>query len=50
MAKKIVFVLMGLVALILIVPAFMKSTFKVERSIEITQPVDIIFPESLRLQ
>ena len=45
MAKKIVFVLIGLVALILIVPAFMKSTFKVERSIEIAQPVDIIFPQ-----
>ncbi|HMV43162.1 MAG TPA: SRPBCC family protein [Leptospiraceae bacterium] len=45
MAKKIVFVLLGLVALILIIPAMMKSTFKVERSIEIARPAEVIFPQ-----
>lgn len=45
MIKKIVFVLLGLVALILIVPAMMKSTFKVERSIEIAKPAEVVFPQ-----
>ena len=44
MAKKIVFVLIGLVALILFVPAVMKPSFRIERSIEIAQPAEVIFP------
>ena len=41
MAKKIVFVLIGLVALTLLVPAFMKPEFRIERSIEIAKPAEI---------
>lgn len=44
MAKKIVFVLIGLVALILFVPVFMKPSFQIERSIEIAKPAEVIFP------
>jgi uncharacterized membrane protein YuzA (DUF378 family) len=44
MAKKIVFVLIGLVALILFVPVFMKPSFRIERSIEIAKPAEVIFP------
>jgi hypothetical protein len=44
MAKKIVFVLIGLVALILFVPAVMKPSFRIERSIEIAKPAEVIFP------
>lgn len=44
MLKKIVFVLIGLVALILFVPAVMKPTFRIERSIEIAKPAEEIFP------
>ncbi|MBP7280397.1 MAG: SRPBCC family protein [Leptospiraceae bacterium] len=43
MAKKIVFVLIGLVALTLLVPAFMKPEFRIERSIEIAKPAEVVF-------
>ena len=44
MAKKIVFVLIGLVALLLLIPAFMKPEFRIERSIEIAKPAEVVFP------
>ncbi len=44
MAKKFVFVLIGLVALMLFVLAVMKPTFRIERSIEIAKPAEVIFP------
>lgn len=43
MVKKIVFVLIGLVALTLLVPALMKPEFRIERSIEIAKPAEVVF-------
>ena len=41
--KYILFVLLGIVALVLIIPVFMSSTYHVERSIEITAPDSLVF-------
>lgn len=43
MLKKILVVLAGLVALILIIPVFLPSSFKVVRTIEIAKPAETVF-------
>jgi hypothetical protein len=44
MIKKILIALVGLVALILLIPFFMASRFQVTRTIEISKPPESIFP------
>jgi hypothetical protein len=42
--KKLSIIAIGIIALILIIPIFMKSSFKVERSLVIAKPASDIFP------
>jgi len=43
MKKKISIIIIGIIAVILLIPVFLKSTFKIERSIVISKPASLIF-------
>jgi hypothetical protein len=43
MKKKISIIVIGIIAIILLIPVFLKSTFLIERSIVISKPANVIF-------
>jgi len=44
MIKKLLYLLLGIIALILIVAAFLPSSYTVERSVEIAKPPEVVYP------
>jgi len=44
MIKKLLYVLLGIVALILIVALFLPASYTVERSVEIAKPPEVVYP------
>jgi len=44
MIKKLLFVLLGIIALILVVAAFLPGSYTVERSVEIAKPPEVVYP------
>ena len=44
MIKKLLYVLIGIIALLLVVALFLPSTYSVERSVEIAKPPEVVYP------
>ncbi len=44
MIKKLLYLLLGIIALILIVAAFLPASYTVERSVEIAKPPEVVYP------